>query len=573
MKVNTCLVFLFFITILTSWENPKHCGTRNQPGRRNLITNGDLAEPYDFPWQVGVVRRTSSSAYVHFCGGSILNEKWILSAAHCFHGGAVPEKIAVIVGDYHYLQDDTDVRQLVFVEKVIAHKKFQMDGNLKHDVALLRLNRTLNLSQKSPWKVTPVCLPNPNESAPYGEEVLISGWGALDDGLPAEHEMRWSTGFLRNDDYCLALGGELFYNPSDQICFDKYFEPKHPSAMYYDTSEGDCRGDSGGAMVHQQDDGRFYQEGINSHGVFCGNLLSVAVHTEVRAYIEWITSHIQAYDNATFTEPFPTNNTNLDPRCKSEVHVLLGCLQNYLALNCPATEEEMPKCAKDWMSSCILEISPSACMKTKVSECSKQVLVEMESALTGPPFCHPSCETCGYLNRTVPGLLSERDCVTCPPGFQIEVVHGDCRGKCVKVGKAKDSHSCNSPTKELSCILDPNIDPSEPEPEWSGSICLEDHLENNFTYVYCHPDVRNCAYPLNDNYCGQGFSMCKNSTGDYRCFPTDGIGSPRMCEQCMLDEAVYLFGECHLDRQLVETYYPNTTLSAYSKSECRNHCE
>ena len=55
-------------------------------------------------------------------------------------------------------------------------------------------------------------------------------------------------------------------------------------------------------MVHQQDDGRFYQEGINSHGVFCGNLLAVAVHTEVRAYIEWITSNIEAYDNASKLE-------------------------------------------------------------------------------------------------------------------------------------------------------------------------------------------------------------------------------------------------------------------------------
>ena len=117
------------------------------------------------PWQVHVDRG---------CGGTILDETTILSAAHCF---------PFFRPNADYIEAGIKTRasldaQKIFVKETIKHPMYN-PRNYDNDIAILKLKSPLTFNEN----VKPACLPHPSfRPENTGEIAVISGWGDIFDG-------------------------------------------------------------------------------------------------------------------------------------------------------------------------------------------------------------------------------------------------------------------------------------------------------------------------------------------------------------------------------------------------------
>lgn len=119
----------------------------------------------------------------HTCGASILNRKWIVSAAHCVRLHPDPANWAVNAGKYQKLvREKTEV--LRYVKRFVVHPQYRGSDHLSHnetwydhkvnDIALAELNAPLPDGRP---EIGSVCLPSPNHSLLPGQLGVVLGWG------------------------------------------------------------------------------------------------------------------------------------------------------------------------------------------------------------------------------------------------------------------------------------------------------------------------------------------------------------------------------------------------------------
>lgn len=134
------------------------------------IIDGQTAKPGQFPYQVSLrvpYLVGHDIAYAHYCGGSIISNRWILSAAHCMDGKySTPSNILVYIGAHHYKNDG----RRYFLSKIVKHPKYDW-RILKNDVGLLQTVETIQFSAT----VKPIQLSKGFVNK--GVVATVSGWG------------------------------------------------------------------------------------------------------------------------------------------------------------------------------------------------------------------------------------------------------------------------------------------------------------------------------------------------------------------------------------------------------------
>ena len=73
---------------------PAQCGQRAAASR---VVNGEEATPHSWPWQISLRYK----AYGHICGGSLIKDNYVLTAAHCVNFDPTPASFQVVVGRFH----------------------------------------------------------------------------------------------------------------------------------------------------------------------------------------------------------------------------------------------------------------------------------------------------------------------------------------------------------------------------------------------------------------------------------------------------------------------------------------
>ncbi|XP_040423583.1 vitamin K-dependent protein C isoform X1 [Cygnus olor] len=253
-------------------NQPNISSTSEHDGSR--ITGGTLCHRGHCPWQV-LIRNSGGNG---FCGGSLINSRWVVTAAHCLD---LVRPHHVTVGDFDKYRRELN-EQKIGVERSWTHPHYD-SNNYNSDIALLYLSSDVVFNEY----VLPICLPNPNLAALLSEEGtvgMVSGWGATHDrGSTLRFLMKVRLPIV-NMDTCQQV--------MDRIITDNMF-----CAGYATEAADACKGDSGGPFVVPYHN-TWFLLGIVSWGEGCAEKGKYGVYTRVSNYITWIKETVDSVANS-----------------------------------------------------------------------------------------------------------------------------------------------------------------------------------------------------------------------------------------------------------------------------------
>jgi secreted trypsin-like serine protease len=239
---------------------------------RGKIVGGHLTLIDNNPWQIAMVRAAvPEPTRSQFCGGSIIGNDWILTAAHCVKNSIVredPTRVEIIAGSSQYAIGGERLK----VAAIHTHPRYNQ-ATMDNDFALLRLQTPMTKGQI-------IALADAKTDLRDGTNMCVSGWGATAEGGPGAIDLLGADVPVVSTSVCnepASYNGDIL---ASMFCAGK--------------KEGgvdSCQGDSGGpgsAIIN----GRTTLVGVVSWGEGCARRLKYGVYSRVSTAAEWISSTI-----------------------------------------------------------------------------------------------------------------------------------------------------------------------------------------------------------------------------------------------------------------------------------------
>uniref|UniRef100_A0A8C7HHV2 Hepsin n=1 Tax=Oncorhynchus kisutch TaxID=8019 RepID=A0A8C7HHV2_ONCKI len=266
-------------------------------GRRSLtedrIVGGVDARQGSWPWQVSL-----QYDGVHQCGGSIISDRWIVSAAHFSLALSISSLaythffswILVLLGSIYNKLTHKNVRVLE-VKTVVYHSSYLpfVDPNIddnSRDIAVLALSQPLHFTDY----IQPVCLPHYGQRLIDGQIGTVTGWGNVGYYGTLADVLQEANVPIINDAVCNAP--DYYDNQITTSMFCAGFEKGGTDA---------CQGDSGGPFVAEDSlskASRYRLLGVVSWGTGCAMAKKPGVYTRVSRFLPWISSAMRTYHNS-----------------------------------------------------------------------------------------------------------------------------------------------------------------------------------------------------------------------------------------------------------------------------------
>jgi len=340
------LVLIALVTLTTTgpMSNSDACSREVTPGpeeepcgylppnqrNRQLIYDGNKAEAGQWPWMAHIRKKLVFETFTRDirCGGAIINQEWILTAAHCTWPSEESSKYCVVVGhnDVSSFQSNEIMENCTpFGQrpiKVIRHPMYNMTAHgplinntltdaqkqiRYHDIALIKM---APMSFATP---NVGCIRLPSETGDYfNQSCYAAGWGKTKTGYESDDLMHlkskvWSEPECRTDS---SYGEHDFV--ANFYCFGE-------------ATDNVCNGDSGGPLMCENSNGQFEAVGVASIADYFNCSLGPGGIQEGRAsyfirnqlFLQWINETIEA-NTDTKSDSLPENWDSMPPGLRED---------------------------------------------------------------------------------------------------------------------------------------------------------------------------------------------------------------------------------------------------------------
>lgn len=221
------------------------------------IVGGGQADEGEYPFMASMQTRGSQGSDGHFCGGSVVGKRWILTAAHCtiFE----PDEVQVVVGRTDLTQGGG---QTLRIDRMLVHPDWDATGS--SDVALWHTTQRI----RAPRIALPTAADDALEAP--GTTWTVIGWGHEAYQVGSVQDRLKELDVRVTSDLECQTNVVLGFSPDTEICAAEVL--------------GDsCQGDSGGPIFTERADGRLVQMGAVSYGLGCALPAFPGVYAELNS--------------------------------------------------------------------------------------------------------------------------------------------------------------------------------------------------------------------------------------------------------------------------------------------------
>jgi hypothetical protein len=266
-------------------------------GYEDRIFGGTETEVNEFPWLTLLQYRKGDRLFFG-CGGVLLNENYVLTAAHCLDAALPPgiTLVGVRLGEWDTTTekdcDDSFANEVICSEPAVdipVAEKIPHEGydpaNQHHynDIAILRLASPVRFSDF----IKPICLPSTQtlKSVNHvGEPMVVAGWGRTETKAKSERKLKVQVDGVDLNQCAYKYSSINVNLQQTQVCAGGL------------EGQDSCQGDSGGPLMTRYTTGKafWYLVGVVSFGPRdCGSAGWPGVYTDVSKYIDWINSKVR----------------------------------------------------------------------------------------------------------------------------------------------------------------------------------------------------------------------------------------------------------------------------------------
>jgi len=263
------------------------------------IVNGQPADECEWDWQVGLRSSDSGSP---FCGGMLISDEWVLTAAHCL----VYSSINVVAGKYARSSNSGD-EQSRQSSQIISHPNYNAN-RYSNDFGLIRLSSPMQLNSC----VGTIALPQTDVAA--GTSCWITGWGTLSSGggTPSVLQEAQVTTISNTDCY-----QQYSYTSSDIDSSMLCAQGRNSNGQITDA----CQGDSGGPLVCNTG-GQWAVYGATSWGYGCAGANYPGVWSRVHTVADQIRQGISGSASSMPSQASTMSNCEPPPQCMAHCHAV-----------------------------------------------------------------------------------------------------------------------------------------------------------------------------------------------------------------------------------------------------------